>query len=169
MAGPLAGLFASFVLLYNGLELTAFMDLASREQLPSIPVEILRISALGGNVAISSIVCVIHAPYNYCVEGKEGPGKVRFSPHKWLGKTETKGVGPLHHPPHILSVAVGPTTQHHQFAYRLLLIVHLSRLFDIHYFQLPLCTSVMTAGCGNARVSCVCVFRPQTCPFQRRS
>lgn len=48
MAGPLAGLFASFVLLYNGLELTAFMDLAARENLPSIPVEILRISALGG-------------------------------------------------------------------------------------------------------------------------
>ncbi|KAL7457666.1 hypothetical protein ACHAWC_010442 [Mediolabrus comicus] len=48
VAGPLAGLFASFVLLYNGLELTAFMDLAAREQLPAIPVEILRISALGG-------------------------------------------------------------------------------------------------------------------------
>eukprot|EP00985_Skeletonema_marinoi_P011236 scaffold5326_cov109-Skeletonema_marinoi.AAC.2 len=48
IAGPLFGMLASVILLYNGLELTAFMDLEAREQLPSIPVETLRISALGG-------------------------------------------------------------------------------------------------------------------------
>jgi membrane-associated protease RseP (regulator of RpoE activity) len=39
---------ASIILLYIGLEITAFMDFTGREQLPSIPVEMLRISALGG-------------------------------------------------------------------------------------------------------------------------
>ncbi len=48
IAGPLFGMLASVILLYNGLEITAFMDLNAREQLPSIPVEMLRISALGG-------------------------------------------------------------------------------------------------------------------------
>ena len=48
IAGPLFGMLASAILLYNGLEITAFMDLAAREELPSIPVEMLRISALGG-------------------------------------------------------------------------------------------------------------------------
>ena len=43
IAGPLFGMLASVILLYNGLEITAFMDLATREQLPSIPVEMLRI------------------------------------------------------------------------------------------------------------------------------
>lgn len=48
IAGPLFGILASAILLYNGLEITAFMDLNAQEQLPSIPVEMLRISALGG-------------------------------------------------------------------------------------------------------------------------
>uniref|UniRef100_A0A7S2PW85 Peptidase M50 domain-containing protein n=1 Tax=Skeletonema marinoi TaxID=267567 RepID=A0A7S2PW85_9STRA len=48
IAGPLFGIIASVILLYNGLEITAFMGLEAREQLPSIPVETLRISALGG-------------------------------------------------------------------------------------------------------------------------
>ena len=50
IAGPLCGLLASLILLYNGLELTAFMDPAAQAQLPSISVEILRASALGGTI-----------------------------------------------------------------------------------------------------------------------
>lgn len=50
MAGPLLGIISSIVLLYNGLEITAFMDAAAQEQLPSIPAEILRSSALGGGI-----------------------------------------------------------------------------------------------------------------------
>ncbi|KAL9181291.1 hypothetical protein ACHAXT_010096 [Thalassiosira profunda] len=50
IAGPLVGFAASLLLLYTGLELTAFMETAARDQLPSVPVEILRSSALGGGV-----------------------------------------------------------------------------------------------------------------------
>jgi hypothetical protein len=50
IAGPLLGLVASMVLLYVGLEMTVFMDTAAREQLPSIPVQLLRSSTLGGGI-----------------------------------------------------------------------------------------------------------------------
>ncbi|KAL3817745.1 hypothetical protein ACHAXA_010965 [Cyclostephanos tholiformis] len=50
IAGPLFGLTASLILLYTGLEMTAFMDTSSLAKLPSIPVEILRSSALGGGI-----------------------------------------------------------------------------------------------------------------------
>ncbi|KAL7543542.1 hypothetical protein ACHAXR_012847 [Thalassiosira sp. AJA248-18] len=50
IAGPLFGFAASIVLLYSGLEMTAFIDPSARDQLPSVPVEILRSSALGGGI-----------------------------------------------------------------------------------------------------------------------
>ena len=50
IAGPLFGIVASLFLLYTGLEMTAFMDSAAQQQLPSIPAEILRSSALGGGI-----------------------------------------------------------------------------------------------------------------------
>jgi hypothetical protein len=50
IAGPICGLVASMVLLYTGLEMTAFMDASALEQLPTVPVEILRSSALGGGL-----------------------------------------------------------------------------------------------------------------------
>ena len=50
IAGPLFGLTASFILLYTGLEMTAFMDTSNLATLPSVPVEILRSSALGGGI-----------------------------------------------------------------------------------------------------------------------
>mmetsp|Transcript_5299 Transcript_5299/g.12023 ORF Transcript_5299/g.12023 Transcript_5299/m.12023 type:complete len:724 (-) Transcript_5299:370-2541(-) len=50
IAGPLFGLVFSLFLLYTGLEMTAFMDISAQEQLPSIPVEVLRSSALGGGI-----------------------------------------------------------------------------------------------------------------------
>jgi len=50
LAGPLMGIILSLILLYSGLELTAFMDLSAREQLPSVPVQILRSSTLGGGI-----------------------------------------------------------------------------------------------------------------------
>ena len=50
IAGPIFGLIASTILLYNGLEITAFMDTESQKQLPGISVEMLRISSLGGGV-----------------------------------------------------------------------------------------------------------------------
>lgn len=50
IAGPLFGITASMALLYTGIEMTAFMDTSGLAQLPSIPVEILRSSALGGGI-----------------------------------------------------------------------------------------------------------------------
>lgn len=50
IAGPLFGLTASFILLYTGLEMTAFIDTSNLATLPSVPVEILRSSALGGGI-----------------------------------------------------------------------------------------------------------------------
>ncbi|KAL3782636.1 hypothetical protein ACHAW5_001780 [Stephanodiscus triporus] len=50
IAGPLFGLTASLILLYMGVEMTAFMDTSNLAQLPSIPIEILRTSALGGGI-----------------------------------------------------------------------------------------------------------------------
>jgi len=44
------GLIASVILLYVGLEMTVFMDASTQEQLPSVPVELLRSSALGGGI-----------------------------------------------------------------------------------------------------------------------
>ena len=48
IAGPLLGMIVSLLLLYTGLEMTAFMDSAAQQQLPSVPAEVLRSSALGG-------------------------------------------------------------------------------------------------------------------------
>ena len=50
LAGPLFGIAASVYLLYTGIEMTAFMDTSGLAQLPSIPVEVLRSSALGGGI-----------------------------------------------------------------------------------------------------------------------
>ena len=50
IAGPLLGLSASMVLLYVGLEMTVFMDSSALEQLPSVPLVLLRSSALGGGI-----------------------------------------------------------------------------------------------------------------------
>lgn len=50
LAGPLLGITMSLILLYIGLENTVFMDASAREQLPSIPIEILRSSTLGGGI-----------------------------------------------------------------------------------------------------------------------
>jgi len=50
IAGPLLGFLVSLGLLYSGLEMTAFMDPAVQAQLPSIPVEMLQSSALGGGI-----------------------------------------------------------------------------------------------------------------------
>lgn len=50
IAGPMMGLIASVILLYVGLEMTVFMDASAQEQLPSVPVELLRSSALGGGI-----------------------------------------------------------------------------------------------------------------------
>jgi hypothetical protein len=50
VAGPIFGLVASMILLYTGLEMTVFMDASVLEQLPTVPVEILRSSALGGGL-----------------------------------------------------------------------------------------------------------------------
>ncbi|KAL3756662.1 hypothetical protein ACHAWU_002565 [Discostella pseudostelligera] len=50
IAGPIFGLVASMILLYTGLAMTAFMDSSALEQLPTVPVEILRSSALGGGL-----------------------------------------------------------------------------------------------------------------------
>lgn len=50
IAGPIFGLVASMILLYTGLEMTAFMDASELQQLPTVPVEVLRSSALGGGL-----------------------------------------------------------------------------------------------------------------------
>lgn len=50
IAGPFLGTTFSLILLYTGLEMTAFMDKSNLAQLPSVPVEILRSSALGGGI-----------------------------------------------------------------------------------------------------------------------
>ncbi|KAL3790813.1 hypothetical protein HJC23_004714 [Cyclotella cryptica] len=50
IAGPMLGLIASLGLLYLGLEMTAFMDVASRERLPSVPASLLRSSTLGAGI-----------------------------------------------------------------------------------------------------------------------
>jgi membrane-associated protease RseP (regulator of RpoE activity) len=50
IAGPLFGLITSLGLLYLGLEMTAFMDVVSREQLPSVPAIFLRSSTLGAGI-----------------------------------------------------------------------------------------------------------------------
>ena len=50
IAGPLFGIVASLVLLYFGLEMTVFMDSSALEQLPSVPLVLLRSSALGGGI-----------------------------------------------------------------------------------------------------------------------
>ena len=53
VAGPLAGIAASLFLLYNGLEITASMDIAEQSQLPVLPVLLLHASALGGGLVES--------------------------------------------------------------------------------------------------------------------
>ena len=50
IAGPLFGILASLILLYVGLEMTAFMDVAGQEQLPSVPTMVLKTSSLGGGI-----------------------------------------------------------------------------------------------------------------------
>ena len=59
IAGPLFGLAASLVLLYLGLEMTAFMDTTA---LPSIPVELLRSSALAGGIVDYLLGGVLDSP-----------------------------------------------------------------------------------------------------------
>lgn len=48
LAGPVAGIVVSLVLLLNGLDLTASMALGT--QLPVLPVDLLRASSLGGGL-----------------------------------------------------------------------------------------------------------------------
>lgn len=50
MAGPLLGTITSLGLLYVGLGMTAFTDAASLEQLPSVPVSLLRSSTLASGI-----------------------------------------------------------------------------------------------------------------------
>lgn len=46
--GPLAGIIASFIFLFVGMETTVLADAASMQYYPTLPVEALRISSLGG-------------------------------------------------------------------------------------------------------------------------
>ncbi|KAL7553628.1 hypothetical protein ACHAWF_016929 [Thalassiosira exigua] len=62
ISGPLFGLVASFFLLYLGLETTAFMDSSAQAQLPSVPVEILRSSSLGGAMVDYLLQGVLNSP-----------------------------------------------------------------------------------------------------------
>jgi hypothetical protein len=50
ISGPLVGIFVSLSLMYLGLEQQVFMDTAAQSQLPSLPVELLRSSALAGGL-----------------------------------------------------------------------------------------------------------------------
>ena len=50
MAGPLSGLIISLFFMYSGLELTAFMGPEAQSQLPSLPLQLLRSSALAGGM-----------------------------------------------------------------------------------------------------------------------
>lgn len=50
MAGPLSGLIISLFFMYSGLELTAFMGPDAQSQLPSLPLQLLRSSALSGGM-----------------------------------------------------------------------------------------------------------------------
>jgi len=50
VAGPLAGIAVSILLLYTGLEKQVFMDAAAQASLPSVPMELLRSSSLGGGI-----------------------------------------------------------------------------------------------------------------------
>lgn len=56
IAGPIFGIIASLGLLYIGLEMTAFSDAATMEQLPSVPASLLRSSTLGSGI-IGEIYC----------------------------------------------------------------------------------------------------------------
>jgi len=50
VAGPLSGLIISLFFMYSGLELTAFMSPEAQSQLPSLPLQLLRSSALAGGM-----------------------------------------------------------------------------------------------------------------------
>lgn len=50
IAGPLAGIAASIVALYLGLEFTVFSTAEAAAQFPALPLEILRQSTLGGGI-----------------------------------------------------------------------------------------------------------------------
>jgi hypothetical protein len=50
IAGPLAGIIASLLALYTGLQLTAVSDQSALATFPALPLEILRQSSLGGGV-----------------------------------------------------------------------------------------------------------------------
>lgn len=50
MAGPLSGLIISLFFMYSGLELTAFMGPDAQSLLPSLPLQLLRSSALAGGM-----------------------------------------------------------------------------------------------------------------------
>ena len=50
MAGPLSGLIISLFFMYSGLELTAFMSPEAQSQLPGLPLQLVRSSALAGGM-----------------------------------------------------------------------------------------------------------------------
>lgn len=50
IAGPAVGFALSFILLWYGLDLTASTDLTQTVLLPSLPVQLLKASALGGGL-----------------------------------------------------------------------------------------------------------------------
>lgn len=62
ITGPLFGLAASLILLYSGLETTVMMETSAQAQLPSVPVEILRSSTLGGGIIDFLLGGVLNAP-----------------------------------------------------------------------------------------------------------
>jgi membrane-associated protease RseP (regulator of RpoE activity) len=66
LAGPLAGIAASCVALFLGSQLTANADPAF---LPSLPVEILRQSSLGGGIIDSILEGILYVPDGAPMDG----------------------------------------------------------------------------------------------------